>query len=73
MKQINLTHTVLTLVCEVRTGIVHAISGARMQAQGNITESHQFTSGDTGRIFMRLQIESPCDQAEFEANLAPAT
>ena len=73
MKKTGLTHFVLTLVCEDRPGIVHAISGAIVQAQGNITESHQFTSVDTGRFFMRLQIESPSNQAEFEAKITPVT
>jgi formyltetrahydrofolate deformylase len=73
MNKTDLTHFVLTLVCEDRPGIVHAISGAIVQAQGNITESHQFTSEDTGRFFMRLQIESPSNQAEFEAKIEPVT
>ena len=73
MKKTGLTHFVLTLVCEDRPGIVHAISGAIVQAQGNITESHQFTSEDTGRFFMRLQIESTSNQAEFEAKITPVT
>lgn len=73
MNKTGLTHWVLTLVCKDRPGIVHAISGAIVQAQGNITESHQFTSEDTGRFFMRLQIESPATQAELESKIAPVT
>jgi formyltetrahydrofolate deformylase len=73
MNNTDLTHWVLTLICEDRPGIVHAISGAIVQAQGNITESHQFTSQDTGRFFMRLQIESPSSQSEFEAKITPVT
>ena len=73
MNKTGLTHWVLTLVCEDRPGIVHAISGAIVQAQGNITESHQFTSEDTGRFFMRLQIETPATQAELESKIAPVT
>lgn len=73
MNKTGLTHWVLTLVCEDRPGIVHAISGAIVQARGNITESHQFTSADTGRFFMRLQIESPITQAEFESKISPVT
>jgi formyltetrahydrofolate deformylase len=61
------------LVCEDRPGIVHAISGAIVQAQGNITESHQFTSEDTGRFFMRLQIESPATQEQLESQISPVT
>ncbi len=64
-------HWVLTLVCEDRPGIVHAISGAIVAANGNITESHQYTSPDTGRFFMRLQIESPVGRPEFEAAIGP--
>jgi formyltetrahydrofolate deformylase len=65
-----LTHWVLTLVCKDRPGIVHAISGAIFEASGNITESHQYTSTDTGRFFMRLQIESPSKRSEFESKIA---
>jgi formyltetrahydrofolate deformylase len=73
MNKTGLTHWVLTLVCKDRPGIVHAISGAIVQAQGNITESHQYTSEDTGRFFMRLQIESPATQAELESKIGPVT
>jgi formyltetrahydrofolate deformylase len=64
-------HWVLTLVCEDRPGIVHAISGAIVAANGNITESHQYTSLDTGRFFMRLQIESAISRSDFEAAIKP--
>ncbi len=67
------THWVLTLVCADRPGIVHAISGAIVASGGNITESQQFASVDTGRFFMRLQIESAADSDEFEASLIPVT
>jgi formyltetrahydrofolate deformylase len=64
-------HLVVTLVCADQPGIVHAVSGAIVSARGNITESQQFSSADTGRFFMRLQVESPADRAELEAALAP--
>lgn len=67
------THWVLTLVCADSPGIVHAITGAIVAANGNITESHQFTSDDTGRFFMRLQIESAVSREQFEKQLAPVT
>jgi formyltetrahydrofolate deformylase len=73
MTQSNLTHWVLTLVCTDRPGIVHAISGAIVAAEGNITESHQFTSDDTGRFFMRLQIESPVSRQTLEQTILPVT
>lgn len=64
-------HWVLTLICVDGPGIVHAISGAVVAAGGNITESQQFTSHDTGRFFMRLQIETHAARDELEAALAP--
>lgn len=64
-----LTHWVLTIICNDRPGIVHAISGAILEAKGNITESHQYTSDDTGRFFMRLQIESPASESDFREKL----
>jgi formyltetrahydrofolate deformylase len=69
----NTTHWILTLVCRDQPGIVHAISGAIVQAAGNITESQQFSSGDTGTFFMRLQVESAIDATGFEAAIAPVT
>ena len=65
------SHWVLTLVCDDRPGIVNAISGAIVAANGNITASSQFASDDTGRFFMRLQIESDATREQFEAQLAP--
>ena len=67
------THWILTLVCADQPGIVHAVSGAIVAASGNITESQQFSSDDTGRFFMRLQVESAATRDEFEAALAPVT
>ncbi|MDH6237926.1 formyltetrahydrofolate deformylase [Cryobacterium sp. CG_9.6] len=64
-------HWVITLVCADQPGIVHAVSGAIVEAHGNIVESQQFTSDDTGRFFMRLQVESNAERADFDAALAP--
>ena len=67
------THWVLTLVCQDMPGIVHAISGAIVAANGNITESQQFASDDTGRFFMRLQIESAAPREHLENQIRPVT
>lgn len=67
------THWIVTLTCDDKPGIVHAISGAIVEAGGNITESQQFSSGDTGRFFMRLQVESDASRKVFEQALAPVT
>jgi len=37
-----------------------------LKSGGNITESQQYTSMDTGRFFMRLQIEADIAKADFE-------
>src|SRR6188768_1435581 len=64
------THWIVTLVCRDQPGIVHAVSGAIVEAAGNITESQQFSSDDTGTFFMRLQVESAVSREDFEAALA---
>ncbi len=69
VRMTELEHWVLTFVCPDRPGIVHAISGAVVEAGGNITESQQFTSEDTGRFFMRLQIEAAITRDEFAKKL----
>jgi formyltetrahydrofolate deformylase len=58
-------HWVLTFVCQDQPGIVHSISGAIVAASGNITESQQFTSTESGKFFMRLQVEASVSKAEF--------
>lgn len=47
---------VVTWQCPDRPGIVHAVTGACVSAGGNLTELQQFSSTDTGRFFMRLQV-----------------
>jgi len=66
-----LHHLIVTLVCDDQPGIVHAVSGAVVEANGNITESQQFSSHDTGRFFMRFQVETAADAGALEALLQP--
>jgi len=65
------SHFIVTIVCHDQPGIVHAVSGAIVGAKGNITESQQFSSDDTGRFFMRLQVETEASFEEFSAALDP--
>ena len=65
---IDSTHWLLTLTCPDRPGIVHAVTGAIVEAQGNITELQQFTSTESGRFFMRVQVQSGFDRSVFEEN-----
>lgn len=63
---------VLTLSCQNGRGIVHAVSGALLSVQGDITESKQFDSPDTGTFFMRVEFSTPESLEAVEAALAPA-
>jgi len=65
------SHLIVTLICDDQPGIVHAISGAVVSAEGNITESQQFSSHDTGRFFMRLQVETVRGAGALEDALQP--
>lgn len=64
-------HWVLTFSCQDGPGIVHAVTGACGTAGGNITELAQFTSTDTGRFFMRVEVDSELDENGFAAALSP--
>lgn len=63
---------VLTFSCVDGPGIVHAITGALVEASGNIVESQQFTSHDTGSFFMRLQVEATDSPEDFEPRFRAA-
>jgi formyltetrahydrofolate deformylase len=54
---------ILTLSCPDRTGIVHAVTGALAERDGNITDAAQFNDQSTGRFFMRVQFDLPAGQA----------
>ena len=46
---------VLTLSCQDKPGIVHAVSGFLLAHGGNIEEAAQYNDHDTGLFFMRVQ------------------
>ena len=48
---------VLTLSCPDQRGVVHAVSGALMELDYNIVESHEFNARRDGTFFMRLRAE----------------
>lgn len=62
---------VVTLTCTDRPGIVHAVSAAAVAARGNITELQQFSS-DTGRFFMRLQVETAAAEGTLRTLIGEA-
>lgn len=52
-------HFILTFSCPDRPGIVAAISSVLADKGANISETHQFSDPDTGRLFMRLAFVAP--------------
>ena len=52
---------VLTLSCEDRIGIVHAVTGYLVDHECNIIDSAQFGDPDTRRFFMRVAFTHPHD------------
>ncbi|MDQ4503610.1 formyltetrahydrofolate deformylase [Sinomonas sp. ASV322] len=62
---------IVTLSCPDRPGIVHAVSGALLEAGCNIVESRQYESRETGTFFMRITVETAASQAELEGSLVP--
>jgi formyltetrahydrofolate deformylase len=54
---------VLTLLCDDRLGIVHAVSGFLTERSCNILDSQQFGDSVTGKFFMRVHFEgdAPAD------------
>ena len=68
---IDSNHWLLTLSCADRPGIVHAVTGAIAQAHGNITELQQFSSSESQRFFMRVQVQSGFDRSVFERAVTP--
>ncbi|MDR1077303.1 MAG: formyltetrahydrofolate deformylase [Propionibacteriaceae bacterium] len=64
-------NSILTFTCLDQAGIVHAVSGAIVAARGNILESQQYYSPETGMFFIRIQLEHDSDREELSACLAP--
>jgi formyltetrahydrofolate deformylase len=65
-------HTyVLTLSCQDRPGIVHAVSGFLLERGGNIEEAAQYNDHGTGLFFMRVQFTcATLTQDELRTHLA---
>ena len=61
----------LTLACTNRKGIVHAVTGALLGVEADITESQQYDSPDTGDFFMRVEFVTPATREDIEQALAP--
>lgn len=67
----NLPRYIITLACPDRPGIVHAITGALLAAGGNIVESQQFGSPETGTFFLRVEVETSSGLTPLQGRLQP--
>ena len=59
------TAYILTLSCQDRLGLVHAVSGFLLERGANIEEAAQYNDHDTGLFFMRIQFA--CEQTDHAA------
>ncbi len=65
---------VLTVSCQDRRGVVHAVAGVMMQQQLTIIDSQQFGDPSTGEFHLRMHLRregEPLARVELEAALAP--
>ena len=62
---------VLALSCTNTRGIVHAVSGALLSVDGDITESKQFDSPESGSFFMRVEFNTREPLERVREALAP--
>jgi formyltetrahydrofolate deformylase len=65
-------HYVLRLSCPDRPGIVHAVTGALLRHQANVTESQQFGDPDTRLFFLRVQFTCSAPEERLRAALRGA-
>ena len=65
---------ILTLRCLDARGIIHAISGALLELEGNVFEQAQYTNESTGVFVMRTRFEANTNDVEVvRARLEAAT
>ena len=69
-RDVNSSHRiVVSLSCPDQPGIVHHVTGALFQAGGNIVESQQYGSDQTGTFFMRIEADVCLPTVDVEAHL----
>jgi formyltetrahydrofolate deformylase len=61
---------ILTLACDDRPGIVHAVTAGLLDVAGNIVENAQFTDPDTNTFCMRTVVATPADSPAVRAAVA---
>lgn len=61
---------ILTFSCDDQPGIVNAVTGAIVTCGGNILELQQYSSIDTNRFFMRIEVDVPASPDDFRVVVA---
>ena len=69
MSTLRQSEFVVTLVCPDGPGIVHAVTGAVLSVDGNVTESQQFVNADNGHFYMRLQVQTDASSGSLREAL----
>ena len=62
---------ILTIACPDQAGIVHAVTGALLECNSNVTEAAQFNDAATALFFMRIRFDSTASQEALSAQLGP--
>jgi len=57
-------HYLMVLRCDDRPGIVHRVTGAVLEVDGNIIENAQFTDPDSNTFVMRTRFDSEITDVE---------
>src|SRR5699024_2319845 len=61
---------IVTLSCKHQPGIVHAITGALLEDNADISESQQFDSPNSGVFLMRVQFATDCTVEQTQQAIA---
>lgn len=62
---------IITVACDDQPGIVNAVTEALLGIGGNIVESQQFTSPDTGTFFLRVEADAFGSFDDLDTAMAP--
>ncbi|MBX3311619.1 MAG: formyltetrahydrofolate deformylase [Microbacteriaceae bacterium] len=71
MTRTEQNHWVIAFRCPDTRGIVHSLTGAIQDADGNITESQQYFSEDNGTFFIRVEFTTALSLAEIIDHIEP--
>lgn len=68
-KNIKMTHTIL-IDCSDAKGLVHKVTGVLYHNDLNVVSNHEFVQPETGRFFMRTEIDGDMDADRIRNGLS---